>query len=314
MPENFSKKREAIIRETKKAIKNYSVVKEEISKERGDLDTIAGTMDENIFTLDKVSKLFEALPEEQVTNPSPVLGSFIDSESELAGSACAHSEHFRDSFQRISNETDLLIGATMVADASGNTIMNVSSFVAKTVAPHYPQIKELMRELELPSPFEKRKELEYELRKIDEGLANMFVGAWQTLRDTSKRDRYRQASSSMRELLSHFLDHLAPPKEVKKADWYEPEWDKEKKKFRKKPTQRARVKYAIIDGRYEKTIDEEDLNQIIALMKDTRKVYDDLSKLHSREEGFFNLVESHMGRCEEVIRTILELRKRFFNR
>ncbi len=314
MPENFSKKRETIIRETKKAIKNYSVVKEEISKERGDLDTIAGTMDENIFTLDKVSKLFEALPEEQVTNPSPVLGSFIDSESELAGSACAHSEHFRDSFQRISNETDLLIGATMVADASGNTIMNVSSFVAKTVASHYPQIKELMSELELPSPFEKRKELEYELRKIDEGLANMFVGAWQTLRDTSNRDRYRQASSSMRELLSHFLDHLAPPKEVKKADWYEPEWDKEKKKFRKKPTQRARVKYAIIDGRYEKTIDEEDLNQIIALMKDTRKVYDDLSKLHSREEGFFNLVESHMGRCEEVIRTILELRKRFFNR
>ena len=314
MPENFSKKREAIIRETKKAIKNYSVVKEEISKARGDLDTIEGTIDENIDTLDKATKLFEALPEEQVTNPSPVLGSFIDSESELAGSACAHSEYFKDRFQRISDETDLLIGTTTVADSSGNTIMNVSSFAAKTVAPHYPQIKELMRELELPSPFEKRKELEYELRKIDERLANMFVGAWQTLRDTSKRDRYRQASTSMRELLSQFLDLLAPPEEVKKADWYEPERDEERKKIRKKPSRGARVKYAIIGGRSEKTIDEEDLKPIIALMKDTHKVYGDLSKLHSREEGFFNLVESHMERCEEVIRTILELRKRFFNR
>lgn len=315
MPENYSKKRVAIIRETKKAIKNYSVVKEEISKERGDLDTIEGTIDENIDKLDKATKLFEVLPEEQVTNPSPVLGSFIASASELAESAYAHSEYFREGFQRISDETDLLIGTTTVADSSGNTIMNVSSFAAKTAALNYPEIEDLTRELILPSRYEKKEELEHELRKIDERLANMFVGAWQTLRDTSKRDRYRQASSSMRELLSHFLDHLAPPKEVKKADWYKPELNEETNKIRKKPTQRSRAKYAIMGERSKETLDEEDLKMITVLMDDARKAYKDLSKLaHARKEEIFNLAESHMERCEEVIRTILVLKKRFLNR
>ena len=125
MPENSSEKRGTIIRKTKKAIENYSAVKEEISEERRDLDTIEGTMDENIFTLDKVTKLFEALPEEQVSNPSSVLGSFIASGYELAGGACAHSEYFKDSFQRIREETDLLLGTTTVVDMSGNAVLNI---------------------------------------------------------------------------------------------------------------------------------------------------------------------------------------------
>ena len=312
MPKNSSEKRGTIIRKTKKAIENYSAVKEEISEERKDLDTIEVTIDENIDKLDKATKLFEALPEEQVSNPSSVLGSFIASGYELAGGACAHSEYFKDSFQRIREETDSLIATTTVGDSSGNIILNVSSFAVKTAALKNPQVKELTRELILPSPFEKRKELESELRKIDECLSNMFWGAWQTLRDTSKQDRHRQASASMRTLLLQFLDFLAPPEEVKKADWYEPEWDGERKKYRKKPTQGTRVKYAIIGGGSEKTIDEEDLKMINVLMKDTRKVYGDLSKFKSMEEGFYNLAESYMERCEGVIRSILELRKRFF--
>jgi len=195
---------------------------------------------------------------------------------------------------------------------SGNAVLNISSSAAKTVALQYPQIGEVVQKLDLPSPFEKRKELKSELRKIDERLSNMFWGAWQTLRDTSKQDRHRQASASMRTLLLQFLDLLAPPEEVKEADWYEPEWDGERKKYRKKPTQGARVKYAIIGEGSEKTIDEEDLKMINVLMKDTRKVYGDLSKFKSMEGGFYNLAESYMERCEEIIRSILELRKKFF--
>lgn len=115
MPENSSKKREEIIRETKKAIKNYSEVKGDISKVRGNLDFIEVKLDGSIDKLDKATKLFEALPEEQVSNPSHVLDSFVASGSELARSACAHSEHFKDSFQKFRDETDLLLVSQQVS-------------------------------------------------------------------------------------------------------------------------------------------------------------------------------------------------------
>ena len=308
MAQNFSEKRKAILNEYKKTIENYSVVKKDVSKTRANLDFIEVKMDESLDKLDKATKLFKALPEEQVTNPSPVLGSFIASGSELAGSIYAHSKYYKDSYHRVKEETDLLIGTAAVADSSFNTMLNVSSSAAKVVVLQYPPIEELLRELDLPSPHEKRKELEAELEKIDYRLANTFWGAWQTIRDASKQDRYRQAAHSMRDLLSQFLDILAPPEEVKKATWYVPEHNS------KKPTRGQRVKYAIMGGMTEKTLDEKDLKLINDLMNDTRKVYGDLSRLHSIEEGFFNLAESYMERCEVVIRSILELRKGFFSR
>lgn len=306
MTENFSEKRKATLRNVEKTKNNYSVVKGDIAKVRGNLDFIEVTIADDIDKLDKAKKLFEALPEEQISQPSPALESLITSGTVVARSACAHSEHFKDSFQKFRDETDLLLGTTTVVDMSGNAVLNISSSAAKTLTLQYPQIGELVQKLDLPSPFEKRKELESELRKIDERLANMFVGAWQTMGDTSKRDRYRQASHSMRDLLSQFLDLLAPPEKVKEAEWYEPELDEHAKNPRKKPTQRQRAKYAIMGERSEKTIDEEDLKMITALIDDTRKAYEDLSEpAHARNEEIFNLTESYMERCEEVIRTIL---------
>ena len=307
MPEKYSEKREAIIRRNKEAIRNYSTVQGDVSKVRGKLDRVEGKVDENIDRLCKANRLYEAFPEKLFSNPSPVLCSLIASGSAVAEGVYAHSEHFKDSFQRIRDETDSLIATTAVADTSGNVTLNVSLSAAKTVALQYPQIGELMRESELPSPLEKRKELESELRKISERLADMYVGAWQTMRDTSKQDRIRQASHSMRDLLSQFLDFLAPTDKVKKAEWYalEPE--------SRKPTQIQRAKYAIMGERSEKMLDEKDLKMIDVLIKDVRKVYKDLSKLsHVREEEISDLAESHMKRCEDVIRNILELRKSFY--
>lgn len=292
MPEKYSEKREAIIRKNVKAIKNYSAIHGDISKIRGKLDLIERKIDDNIDRLYKTNRLYEALPEKLFSNPSPVLGSLIASGSAVAEGVYAHSEHFKGSFQRIRNDTDSLIATTAVIDASGNTMLNISSSAVKTVALQDPEIGELIRELELPSPFEKRKDLESELRKISERLADMYVGGWQTMRDTSKQDRIRQSSHSMRDLLSQFLDFLAPTDEVKQAEWYVPEYKS------KKPTQKQKAKYAIIGDRSEKMFGEEDLKMIGVLLKDVRKAYKDLSKLsHGRKEEIPNLAESYMKRC-----------------
>lgn len=307
MPKKYSEKREAIIRRNEEAIRNYSAVRGDISKVRGKLDLVEGKIDENIDRLYKANRLYEAFPEKLFLNPSPVLCSLIASGSAVAEGVYAHSEHFKGSFQRIRDETDSLIATTAVVDVSGNTTLNISSSAAKTAAPQYPQIGELMRELELPSPLEKRKELESELRKISKQLADMYVGAWQTMQDTSKQDRIRQSSHSMRDLLSQFLDFLAPTDKVKQAEWYVPEHKS------RKPTQTQRAKYAIMGERSEKMFGEKDLKMIDVLIKDVRKAYEDLSRLsHSRKEENSNLAESYMKRCEDIIRGILELRKRFY--
>jgi len=81
----------------------------------------------------------------------------------------------------------------------------------------------------------------------------MFEGAWQTLMDKSKLDRYRQAVHSMRDLITNLLDLLAPHEEVKQAEWYEQISDKNQ------ATRKQRVKYAIMGGKPEIAIDEKDL-------------------------------------------------------
>jgi hypothetical protein len=214
MPEKSSENREAIIRKNNETIGNYSVVLRDISKARGKFDAIEGKIDENVDRLGKANRVYESLPEELFSKPSPVLHSLIASGSELAGGLYAHSEYFKDHIQKISDETDSLIGTAAVSDISGNTTSNVLISIAKIAVLQDPKIGELIEELELPSPFEKRKDLESDLRKIKKQLADMYVGAWQTIGDTSKQDRFSQAANSMRNLLSQLLDILAPPEKV----------------------------------------------------------------------------------------------------
>ena len=202
-------KRKAILEDLRKTKENYSEVNEGIAKIRVNLDTIELKTAEEVDNFDKAINLFEALPEEQVSNPSSVLDSLLSSGSYLAKSAHEHSEHFKDKFVTYIRETDLLLGTTTVSNTSSNIILNVAVSAAKTAALQYPQVKELIREQNLPSRTEKRNKLESELKKLDERLANIYVGVWQTFRDTSKKDRYRQAAHSMRDLVTLFLNHLA---------------------------------------------------------------------------------------------------------
>jgi len=306
MPEKSSEKQEAIRREIEETIRNYSVIREDVLKVTGKLHNMVGQIDENVDRLGKANRIYKSLPEELFSKPSPVLDSLIASGSELAGGVYAHSEYFKGSIQRIRDESDSLIVTTAVVDASFNTTSNVLISIAKIAVLQDPKIGELIEVLELPSPFGKRKELESDLRKIKERLADMYEGAWQTLRDKSKLDRYRQAAHSMRDVITNLLNLLAPHKEVKRAEWYE------QISGTNSVTRPQRVKYAIIGGNPEKTIDEKDLEEINNLAKDTNDVYQDFSKFHSIDAEGEILIESYMDRSVSVICLILKLRKRLY--
>ena len=306
MPEKSSEKQEAIRREIEETIRNYSVIREDILKVTGKLHNMVGKIDENVDRLGKANRVYKSLPEELFSKPSPVLDSLIASGSELAGGVYAHSEYIKGSIQRIRDESDSLIVTTAVVDASFNTMSNVLISIAKIAVLQDPKIGELIEVLELPSPFEKRKELESDLRKIDERLADMYEGAWQTLMDKSKLDRYRQTAHSMRDVITNLLNLLAPHEEVKRAEWYE------QISATNQVTRRQRVKYAIMGGKTEKTIDEKDLEEINNLAKDTNDVYHDLSEFHSIDAEGEILIESYMDRSVSVIYLILKLRKRFY--
>ena len=306
MPEKSSEKQEAIRREIEETIRNYSVIREDILKVTGKLHNMVGKIDENVDRLGKANRVYKSLPEELFSKPSPVLDSLIASGSELAGGVYAHSEYIKGSIQRIRDESDSLIVTTAVVDASFNTMSNVLISIAKIAVLQDPKIGELIEVLELPSPFEKRKELESDLRKIDERLADMYEGAWQTLMDKSKLDRYRQTAHSMRDVITNLLNLLAPHEEVKRAEWYE------QISATNQVTRRQRVKYAIMGGKTEKTIDEKDLEEINNLAKDTNDVYHDLSEFHSIDAEGEILIESYMDRSVSVICLILKLRKRFY--
>ena len=207
----------------------------------------------------------------------------------------------------IGGEINSLMGSVIVADASGNSMLSMSSSTAELISSRYPQINKLIDDLKLPTPLEKRKKLESELREIDERFANIYVGAWQTITDTSKKDRCRQASHSMRDLFTQFLDLLAPEEKVKNTDWYEPETNS------KKPTRRQRAKYAIVGDRSKDKIHDEDIEMIDNITVSTKRTYDALSNLsHTRDDECYSLAVLYLEQSEELIRSILELRKRFY--
>jgi len=306
MQRNISKSRENILIKSEKAKQNYSAAKANLADVRENIDFYETKLDEEIEDLDKGIKIFEAIPDEELLNPSPGLYSAMASGSDIANNMYEHSKYYKNRVEQFGIDISALNASTTVVDASGNSLVDISRFTWKRVIARYPAVADLHRELELPTKHGKRNKLEDELRKIDERFANMFVGAWQTLKDESKQDRWRQASHSMRDLLSQFLDFLAPPDEVRKAEWYSTEHKSSK------PTQRQRAKYAIVGKRSETLLNEIDLKMIDVLMNDTRKAYNDLSGIaHARNEEAIDFTESYMERCEEVISAILDLRKRF---
>lgn len=77
---------------------------------------------------------------------------------------------------------------------------------------------------------------------VDDFARNLFVGAQRVLADDQNPVRHHMFASTIRELFSYTLHHLAPDDEVTDCTWYKIA------EGQKRPTRRQRVQYAIHGG------------------------------------------------------------------
>lgn len=159
-----------------------------------------------------------------------------------------------------------------------------------------------------PSAPDRQKMLSSELTVINPRLSVKLNGAWETLYDRSKQDRFLQAASSARDLISDLLEIMAPDCEVKAMDWFIPN-----PQTKGRPTQKQRARFAILGKN--KTIREEELRTIYELEDSIRESYEKLSPIvHLRkyEEDLQRQTESLIDQCQIYLLQLLTLREKYF--
>lgn len=239
----------------------------------------------------------------------PIGGSFADlyggSLSTLLISACAASDRVRARTEELGGVTSGFVASI----TSSGTLIPAIYDVTRDVADKFgsEDAKKLVVKWEMPSAFDNQRNLGTRLRKVEPRLETKLNGAWQTLRDHSKMDRFLQAGSSMRELISDTLHLLAPDEEVRSMSWFRPETEDGK------PTQRQRAYYAMVGKNNE--IDQDDLIATEELSKDIRESYRRLNKYaHLRDyaEDLEQYVVNLFNQSQVYLLKILEIRDRFF--
>lgn len=310
MSKDSSSKKKKTVEDLEEAKENYLEVKKGLSKLREDVEEIEKYVNGWLFETDRSLGVYHCLPDEPFETPQASFGSVAASGSFIAGQMVNHSRRFRQEFDSWAVKAPM--GTAIVGNTSAYDMRVVAAGLGKAALQIYrgdKKIEEALEVLKLPSPAEERERVGEKLRSIEERLYEKYEGMWQTLQDDSKKDRYRQASHSMREVISDFLQILVPEEEVKKAKWWKVETENGK------PSQRQRVKYAIIGLQEETELPEENITLIENLMNDARNRNKDLNKIaHARDEEteeLFPLLESYIGSCQKIIEDILTLREKY---
>jgi len=310
MSKHSRSKKKKTVEDLEEARENYLWVKNGVSELREGVEEIEKNVDGWLFETDRSLGVYRCVPDEAFETPQACFGSVAASGSFIAGQMVNHSRRFRQEFDEWAVKTPM--GTAIVGNTSAYDMRVVAAGLGKAALQIYrgdKKIEEALEVLKLPSPVEERERVGEKLRSIEERLYEKYEGMWQTLLDETRKDRYRQASHSMREVMSEFLEILAPDEEVKKAKW----WKVETKNG--KPSQKQRVKYAIIGLQEESGLPDEDINLIENLMIDARNRYKSLNKIaHARDpeaEELFPLLESYIGSCQKIIEDILTLREKY---
>lgn len=307
MVEDIREKKKNIIKESDEAIEQLENIKEEASEGKSALTEIESRVTEDIFNLKKSRNIWAAIPDDNLLHPSPQLGSLGVSGCTLTTSMYNQSSLLKKKVQQHVEGIRNLYPTMVANTTTSSTILTVSLGAGKTLLPVLPQIEAVLKEAEAPNPIERRKQMHAILKGIEPRLAEKFDGAWKTLEDKMKPDRFRQAAHSMREVFSDLEHILAPDDLIKETEWF-------KNSGQEKITQRLRVKYAII-GKRDEGIDEDAIDTINNLMDDARKRYEELNEIaHARgeSEDLFPLLESYLLSCDGIIIGILELRRKLF--
>ena len=284
--------REEILRDIDLSQKNLGQARDLIAEELSQLCSMR-----NIF------KSEDVYPREY----NSIFEGSIDTMIDLSASDMQNAERLASAVSSIRTNTESFLKYTMVSGSTFVPSMATTAVYLAECMENREEIQPFVEAIKRPSSRDRRVELSSKLSEIDPRLSRKLEGAWQTLQDRSKKDRFRQAAHSARELISDLLCLLAPDDQVKTMEWFVPETKN------RKPSQRQRARFAML-GRND-ALTEADIQPIHELANDIRKAYEKLNKLaHIRkyEADLQRQTESLIDLCQIYLLKLLEMRKAYF--
>lgn len=286
----------------KKIRKNYRQARKNIEKIQTSLDETSRNIDEQLYWYDN----FEQHYIRYFPNLSGVPAELYNgSYSRLVASGLAVSDKIRQRTESMATDFSSLNASVSSAGSLVPSIVHVARHVTEKYGTE--EAKDYVIRWNQPTESDNQKRLSYFLKQIEPRLSIKLDGAWQTLKDRSKKDRFLQASSSMRELISDTLLILAPNEKVEKTPWFNKETNDGK------PSQRQRAYYAMVGNN--NLIRLDDLTAIEELAKDIRLSYEQLSK-YAHLRKYQSDLESYLTRIfnetQIYLLKILELRERYY--
>lgn len=218
-----------------------------------------------------------------------------------------YSEQLNAESQFLKTNAEYLLG-TLTASGLVTTsnMTSITSYLIDGVE-NNGDINEYIKQIENPSARDRRIELQKKLKEINTRFSQKLEGAWQTLQDESKTDRFLQAASSARELISDVLCYLAPDEEVKKMNWFE------KQRENGLPTQKQRARYAMLGTNNSLKTDQ--LLTIYQAMDNIRDSYNRLSPIAHLRDYDTNIqaqTENLIDQCQIYLLKILNNRELYY--
>ncbi len=201
----------------------------------------------------------------------------------------------------------------MAAQTSGATaeIGSGAAYISTYLEDHQNETiyKPIVNEVNLYSPVFKRDVLKDKIRIINKKLEEMLNSAWDLILSSGIRRGEIYPAHAIRELLSEFLQALDPNDDVIKMKWCL----FSKKNRKGKPTQRARVVYAILGMNEEFSWEDDRFKPIIQIANKYRELMKKVqSKVHLRSEQISEDLKSKLRNyiklSENYIEEILRLR------
>ena len=308
--ENLVKKKKEIVENLKEEKENLEKSEEKLQDVLEGVDNAVQIVKKEIIQVDNSIKLWENIPDDAVVEPNKELNSIVTSGYVTSVSGLSYSKNLFTKTKTCLDDVIVIEGTAVSSTPTVSSNCSLGYGANQIVVENFPDIKPTFESIKIETIYDKKDKVAELLRKVDEKIHSEFEGMWQTKDDESKKDRVKQSSHSMREVISILLQKLAPDVDVMSCEWYKSE------KEDGLPTQRQRAKYAILGKEGEGKLTDEELAPIYDTVNDFRKRYEDLNGIaHEREEEpetLMPLLESIIETGQDLIISLFELREMFY--
>jgi hypothetical protein len=300
----WTRRKRPIFSNLGKAIEEREKAMNEITRSQQSLGRVGELLSDEILRLQQIQSVYGN--NQAYLRRNPATEGTTDFVTSLSTSDLANATRLASSASAIRTNSESFVKS---AEASGSAAISMSSatvYLASSMV-NNNSILPLVERINEPTPNQRRIELSKQLSAIENRLSIKLNGAWQTIQDHAKIDRFLQAASSAREVISDVLHILAPDEKVTASSWFKPETENGK------PSRRQRAKFAMLDNN--DSLTDEQLEPIHELGETIRNLYErfnPIAHLREYETNLQGLTESLIDQCQIYLLKLLEFRAKYF--